>query len=160
MGKTKIGGIKLSSELALVTLRHPPGAETRRWRLWEKLAADRVNVFFLSSLRTERLDKTSFAVAAGEWARTRELIQSENQVSERIDFLPSVGALSLFPHRFSFEILGASLYAFSAAKLPLYGLASSVSSLTFLTDFNLLDEATAAMERYLILPRGQTPMRQ
>ncbi len=159
MAKIKIGGIKLSSELALVTLRHPPGAEIHRWRLWEKLAARHINVSFLSSLCTERMGKTAFAVAAGDRARTTELIRSEKKLKGCADFLPAVGALSLFPHHFSFEVLGVSLQAFSMAELPFYGLASSLSSLTFLTDYGLLDQAAAAMEKCLVLPRGQCPTR-
>lgn len=160
MEKIAIGGMKLSPELALITLRHPPGWESQGCRVWEKLTASRINIFFLSRLCTAELRETSFCVAAEDGYPTRELLQSENHLSGRVSFVPSVGALSLFPHQFSFEILGLALHAFGKAGIPLYGLASSISSLTFITDYALLGQGVAVMEEYLALPRGQIPVKE
>lgn len=159
MEKIAIGGMKLSPELALITLQHPPDLESRGCRLWEKLTASRINILYLSRLCSAELYETSFCVAAEDAYSARELLQSENLLNGYVSFVPSVGALSLFPHQFSFEILGLALYSFGKAEIPFYGLASSISSLTFITDYEQLDQCAAAMEEYLSLPPGQVPMK-
>jgi len=159
MGKVTIGGMKLSSELALVKLQHLPGAEPHRWRIWEKLTSSRINLLFLFSVCAGTLCETTFCVAVEDSYDTKMLIQSEGLPNRRAFFIPAVGALSLFPHHSSFEVLGLSLFAFGKADLPFYGLASSISSLTFITDYALLEKAAAAMEDYLFLPKGQSPVK-
>lgn len=154
-----IGGMKLSSELALVKLQHLPEAEPHRWRIWKKLTAGRINILFLSCVCAGTICETAFCVAAEDWYDTEMLIRSEGFPDRQTCFIPSVGALSLFPHRFSFEILGVSLCAFGKADVPFYGLASSISSLTFITDYEQLEKAAAAMENYLALPEGQGPVK-
>ena len=72
---------------------------------------------------------------------------------------PSVGLLSVFPHQSSLRILGLSLYALGKASLPVYGLASSLSALTFVTDYCSLDGAVAALVSYLEMPPNQGPVR-
>jgi len=157
MGKVMIGGIKLSGELALVRFRHPPGLETRRWRLLQELSANRINIIFLTRAYTKASSQTVFCVAAEDLYYTKELIRSENHLGGRVDFVPDVGALSLYPHRFSFEILGLSLCALAKSRVHIHALASSVSSLSFITDYALLDYAVAAVRQYLELPRDQDP---
>lgn len=159
MRKVMIGGMKLSSELALVKLQHLPEAEPHRWRIWEKLTSSRINIFFLSSVCTGTLCETAFCVAAEDAYDTKVLIQPDGFPNKHIFFIPAVGALSLFPHHFSFEVLGLSLYAFGKAGLPLYGLASSISSLTFITDYALLEKASTTMEECLVLPEGQNSVK-
>lgn len=159
MGKVTIGGMKLSSELALVKLQHLEKAEPHRWRIWEKLTAGRINILFLSSVCAGTHCETAFCVAVEDWCDTKAIIESEEIPNRHALFVPEVGALSLFPHRFSFEVLGLSLYAFGKAGLPFYGLASSISSLTFITDYALLDKAAAAMEEFLVLPEGRSTVK-
>lgn len=159
MEKIAIGGMKLSAELALITLQREPDLESQDYRVWEKLTASGINIFFLSRMCTADLHETSFCVTVENGYPTREFLQSENHLHGRISFVPSVGALSLFPHQFSFEILGRALHAFGKAGIPLYGLASSISSLTFITDYDLLDQGAAVLEEFLALPPGQVPMK-
>lgn len=160
MGKVTIGGMKLSSELALIRLQHPPKTEPHQWRLWERLTSSKINLLFLSCACIGPLRETTFCVAAEDYCGTKKAIHSENCFNGRAHFVSTVGALSLFPHHFSFEILGLSLCAFGRARLPFYGLASSISSLTLMTDYALLEKAAATLEEYLALPEGQTPVKQ
>ncbi len=159
MGKVTIGGMKLSSELALIKLQHPPGKDPHQWGFWKKLTASRINLFFLSCACIGPRSETAFCVATQDYYGTKELIHSEKYLNGRALFTPEVGALSLFPHHFSFEILGLSLCAFGWARLPFYGLASSISSLTLMTDYALLEKAAATLAEYLALPDGQTPVK-
>ena len=54
-------------------------------------------------------------------------------------------------------ILGCSLQAFGKAHLPLYGMGSSLSSLTFITEFARLEEAAEVLQQTLGGPLNATP---
>jgi hypothetical protein len=54
--------------------------------------------------------------------------------------------VSIFPHRFSLKAVGLALAAFSEAGLPLYGLCSSLSALTFITDHARLHDVFTALQ--------------
>ena len=138
-------------------VRHPSGLGSRRWRLLQELSTNRINIVFLTRAYTKTSAQTVFCVTAEDWYHTKELIQSDKYLVGRVDFVPDVGALSLYPHRFSFEILGLSLHALAKSGVPLHALASSISSLTFITDYALLDNAVAAVSQYLEWPRDQAP---
>jgi hypothetical protein len=70
-----------------------------------------------------------------------------------------VGALSIFPHQSNLKLLGLSFYLFGEANLPLYGMSSSISTLTFLTDYTKLDSAVAKLLEYVVLPANHAPFR-
>ncbi len=159
MEKIRIEGIKLSDELFQVNFRNNSDSKKTLSQLCQILASNQINMPFLSSTCLGDRTQMSCCVAAEDKARVRNLIDSELGLREHVKFISSVGLLSLFPHKFSLKILGLSLCAFDKARLPLYGLASSLSALTFITDYAHLDEAAAALEEYLELPPNQGPFR-
>jgi hypothetical protein len=69
-----------------------------------------------------------------------------------------VGLISLFPHQFNLKILGLSLFALGVAGLPFYGMASSLSALTLITDYGRLDNAVAALQEHLAAPGENAPL--
>ena len=118
------------------------------------LADRRINVPFLSlSLHGKEIG-TSCCVSVEDQDRVRALIASDPILRERVAFVPSVGMVRLFPHQQSMTLLGCSLQAFAMARLPLYGMGSSLSSLSFITEFARLAEAAAILEKTLGGPFG------
>ena len=103
--------------------------------------------------------RTSFCVGAEDRLRIEDLIHPGPDPADRAEFVPSVGALSLFPHRFSLKILGLAAHAFGRARFPLYAMTSSISSLTFITDYDKLSGAAVLMEETLDFPPDHTPYR-
>ena len=101
-----------------------------------------------------------FCVNVEDEVQVKNLIHSEADMSKNIEFGSSVGLISLFPHQYSFKLLGLSLYVFGKGRFPIYGLASSLSALTFVTDYALLDKAAATLEEYFELPLNQHPFRE
>jgi hypothetical protein len=65
----------------------------------------------------------------------------------------------VFPHHSNLKLLGLALYLFGKARLPVYGMASSISSLTFITDYLQLDNAVATLLEYVDLPPNHAPFR-
>jgi len=89
-----------------------------------------------------------------------DLINAEFGGLPEIEFISSVGLLSLFPHQFSLNILGSILHALGRERLPLYGLASSLSSFSFITDYALMNRAVAALQGYLDVPPNRITFKQ
>ena len=98
-------------------------------------------------------------MAAEDINRTKEVVAGEPRLSESLEFVPGVGTLSIFPHHSNLKLLGLSFYVFGKQNLPLYGMASSISSLTFITDYSRLDEAVSTLLEYMDLPPNHAPFR-
>ena len=80
----------------------------------------------------------------------KRLLDPEPSLKDLTKFIPSVGLVTLFPHRFSLMILGLSLDALERARIPIHGIASSISSITFVTDFERLEEAVKELQEGLL----------
>ena len=101
----------------------------------------------------------SCCVESEDTNRIKIMIDKEPTLKENIEFISSVGALSIFPHRSNLKLMGLSFYLLGKQQLPLYGMASSISSLTFITDYLQLDEAVSILLEYVDLPPNHAPFR-
>ncbi len=158
--KIKIDGIKLSDQLLAIQLlndTHSPGLVLH---LCKRLTENKINIAFLSSSGRGDQTRCSCCVDSKDETGAKKIILSDLSLSPYITFVPEVGLLSLFPHHSSLEILGLALCAFGDSSIPLYGMASSLSSLTFMTDFALMDKAVAALVHQLAVPPEIVPFRQ
>ena len=159
MDKIRIEGIKLSHELSQVNLLNHPYPQNTLSRLCLLLAANRINISFISAACPDKSPQASFCVAIDDDDRVRRLINEDPDLKTHIKFISSVGLLSVFPQQSSLPILGLAFYALGKARLPVYGLGLSLSALTFVTDYACLDAAAAALETHLELPPNQRPFR-
>ena len=157
MEKIPIAGVKLSGELLQINISGFSNALDAKLELSRLLSANRINMPFLSGVHLEERSQATGCVAAEDGGRVRELIHADSKLRHRAEFLPSVGLISLFPHQFSLKILGLSLFALGAAGLPLYGMGSSLSALTWITDYAHLDHAVAALQEHLAVPEENDP---
>ena len=98
-------------------------------------------------------------MAAEDIHRIKEVVAGEPKLSEGLEFVPGVGTLSIFPHHSNLKLLGLSFCLFGRQNLPLYGVASSISSLTFITDYAQLDNAVSILLEYMDLPPNHAPFR-
>ena len=158
--KIRINGIKLSAELVQVNLldRFPP--QDYRALFFRLLAQNQINIpFILVTCMGEKI-QGSCCVAAEDANRVEKLVAMEPELKENIEFIPAVGALSMFPHHSKLKLLGLFFYLFGEARLSLYGMASSISSLIFITDYPQLDNAVSTLLEYVDLPPNHTPFRQ
>lgn len=150
MGRTaRIDGLRLSHELLFIRILPVPGAGNPCSLLYRHLADNRVNVPFLSVSGLGKDMGTCCCVSATDQGRVRALIGAAPVLRECVTFVSSVGMISLFPHQNSMTILGCSLQAFGEAGLPLYGMGSSLSSVTFVTDYARIREAATLLDKRL-----------
>ena len=98
-------------------------------------------------------------MAAEDINKTKKVVAGEPKLKENLEFISDVGTLSIFPHHSKLKLLGLSFYLLGRAHLPIYGMASSISSLTFITDYSQLDKAVSILLEYMDLPPNHAPFR-
>ena len=126
---------------------------------WIDSRGQRINVVYmtLSSADMDGWD-AALAVTADAWPLAQPVIESAG-VSSRAMVRAPVGTLTVFPHRSRPALLECVLDAFGTAGLPVYNIASSLSSLTFATDYDRLDQAGSILRNKTQLPANFTPLR-
>ena len=157
--RIRINGIKLSNELVQINILNRLLPQDSRALFFRLLTQHQINIpFILTSGMGEKITG-SCCVAAEDIHRIKKIVAGEPKLKENLEFIPGVGTLSIFPHHSNLKLLGVSFYLLSKVRLPLYGMASSISSLTFITDYSLLDEAITTLMEYMDLPPNPAPFR-
>lgn len=159
MDKMRIEGIKLSEELLAVNLRDLSTSSDFLSHFCQTLVNNQVNLVFLSKTGIGDETQISLCAAISDQVQVREAIAAEPGMASRAEFIPHVGLVSIFHHQFSLKMLGLVLSIFGRIPLPVYGSASSLSSLTFITDYAQLNRAVEAIREYLEVPSDQIYLR-
>jgi aspartokinase len=157
--KVRINGIKLSRELVQVNILNRFFPQDFRSLFFQRLAQHQINIPFIMISGMGEKIIGSCCVAAGDIHRIKNVVAGESKLTESLEFVPGVGTVSIFPHYSNLKLLGLVFYLFGKQRLPLYGMASSISSLTFITDYSRLDEAVNALLEYMDLPSNHAPFR-
>ncbi len=157
--KIRINGIKLSNELVQINLLNGSRAQDFRALFFRLLTQNQINIPFVLVTGMGEKIQSSCCVATEDINRVKKLVAMEPELKENIELFAAVGALTLFPHHFNLKLLGLSFYIIGQARLPVYGMASSISSLTFITDYSQLDSTVSALLKYLDLPSNHAPFR-
>ena len=152
--KLPIGGLKLSSEL--VQIRLLPNSDFSVREMLRRLADHRINVTMVS-LDAADGELTGIACIFTEDRALAEV--ALQPVACAIDMLSPVGAVTIFPHQARLLLIGKILWVLGREGLPVYGMASSHSALTFTTDYRRLDDAVSAVCRIVSLPENHAPFR-
>ena len=160
MNKIRIEGIKLSEELVAVNFRDLSTASDYLSHFCQTLADNQINLVFLSKTGLLGNTQISLCAAINDQVRIREALAAKPGMVSHAEFISPVGLVSIFHHQFSLKILGLVLSIFGRIPLPLYGSASSLSSLTFITDYAQLNRAVEAIREHLDVPSDQIYLRQ
>jgi hypothetical protein len=157
--KIRINGIKLSTKLVQINLLNGSLPEDIRPLFFRLLSQNQINIpFILLTCMGEKI-LGSCCVTLEDFHRIKKVIDKEPALKENVEFISSVGALSIFPHHSKLKLLGLSFYLLGKQHLSLYGMASSISSLTFIMDYSQLDEAVSILLEYMDLPPNHAPFR-
>lgn len=156
MGKPAIGGIKISHQLVLLNF-HFNDALYGVPDLCRLFSDHRINLPFISVSKRDDGTRISVCVESDDAPSATKLVDSDPFLKTRYDITPRVGLFSIYPLKSSFEIFGRSLQALKEAGVVLHGLASSISSLAFLCDFDKLTQAVAAIGTHMELPPNHAP---
>lgn len=156
----KIGGIKLSPELVQFSCSYPPDKRKRFIAVLENLAARQINILYLSHETAGSKTTTTLCVEKDNQITVRNFFDAFVENSGELICKKSVGTLTLFPHRSSVSFLSSILFFFYKHNLQVYGLCTSISALSIITDYSELDRATAALQGIVELPENHAPFRQ
>ena len=157
--KIRINGIKFSTKLVQINLLNGSLPEDPRPLFFRLLSQNQINIPFVLLTGMGENILGSCCVESEDINRVKKLIDKEPTLKKNIEFIPSVGALSIFPHHSNLKLLGLSFYLFGKQRLPLYGMASSISSLTFITNYSQLDKAVSILLEHIDLPPNHAPFR-
>jgi hypothetical protein len=150
--KLRINGIKLSEELVQINLA--PGGEISAGWLFRQLAVRRINLPLVALAAHQGGVASACCLAADDLPLAQALLDT---IVDGVRIIPAVGALTVFPHRTRFDLLGGVLGAFHRCRLPVHAIASSLSALTLTTDYGGLEAALAAVQAVATLPQNHAP---
>ncbi|MBT3312125.1 MAG: hypothetical protein HN931_08565 [Desulfobacterales bacterium] len=152
----RINGIKLSNELAQINLLNSYDPYALRGLFFRLLQENQINTPFVLVTGMEKKIQSSCCVDKKDINRVKKMAAIEPSLKENIELISDVGSLTLFPHHSNLKLLGLSFYIFGKTKLPIYGMASSISSLTFITDYSKLNYAFSAFQKHMDLSSNNT----
>ncbi|KJR97888.1 MAG: hypothetical protein VR65_23025 [Desulfobulbaceae bacterium BRH_c16a] len=156
----RIGGIKFSEELVQVTVACNFPNETSFNDLLHLLAGKQINIPFICHSSSNKKAESSFCVLLDELGRIQEVLNFSSFTNQNVRIIPSVGTLTLFPHRNSFRLLGLIMGIFAENRYPIHSLGTSISAVAVNTDFHLLDDIAEKLKNVIILPENHAPFRQ
>ena len=157
--KVRIGGIKFSEELVQVTVACKTPDDSSIHRLLHLIADRSINIPFLCHSTVSKTPETIFCVDCSQLNKIKHLLEVSFQ-NEHFRIIPSVGTLTVFPHKNDFRLLGLILYAFGSHKFPIHSLSTSISAIALNTDYCILDKISEKLSSILELPENHAPFRQ
>ncbi|WP_457575924.1 hypothetical protein [Desulfomarina sp.] len=159
--KPAIGGIKFSEELVQVSFTGGEVDDSSFNGILRLVAERRINITFLChALTTSRDCKSSFCVAREDYSQVQAILDFSSFKNQQRTVFHSVGTITLFPHRNSFNLLGLVVRIFGQSGYPIYSMGSSISAIAINTDFSALDSIAEKLQMELILPKNHAPFRQ
>ena len=150
-----LGGMKFSEELALAALSADTSPMGDEVDVLKALAGHQVNLFYLSVSRSAGRTQVCLCVAADQIKRVEGVAAARGLWTCRS--ITSVGLLTFFPHECRLETLTRSLRVFAEFRLPVFGVASTLSALTFVTAFEALGPASERLRDVFGLPDNHAP---
>lgn len=157
--KIHINGLKKSERLIALWVTASNGSADTMPRFSRVLAAMQINMAFLTTTLIDGLQPALCCIDPGDQPQVTAAIAKDNELRTSVRFQSeAVGLISLYPHKASLNVLGVALQALNDGAITVHGLASSISALTFVTDFACMDQAADILAHCLKLPTDAKPM--
>jgi hypothetical protein len=155
-----IGGIKFSEELVQVTVAYKASDNSSIYELLRLIAEKDINIPFLCHSVVTMIPESCFCVDRSELYKVQQILDCSPFQNQHVDIIPSVGTLTLFPHRNSYKLLGLLMHFFGSHGFPVHSLSTSISTIALNTDYILLDEIAEKLQNVFKLPENHAPFRQ
>ena len=162
MEKLKIGGLKQSLELCQFDLRGVHSPKEIASKVSKLLLSQKINMEFLTYYHNkDSYHQLTFCVSQDKFSPTSKIIQREGflPVGWEIKSRKQVGIITIFPHQSALKILGAIMVSWTDHSIPIYGIATSLSALSFVTDYPLIGKAIEAIQVLFQLPEDHAPLK-
>jgi aspartokinase len=162
MEKLKIGGLKQSLELCQFDLRGSDSSEEIASGVSKLLASQEINMELLTYYPNKnRCHQFTFCISHDKFSTASRILDKEGflPMGWEINSRGHVGTITIFPHQSAIKILGIILASWAAQLIPIHGIASSLSALSFVTDYHLIDKATEVIQDLFQLPDDHAPFK-
>jgi hypothetical protein len=158
--KVRIGGIKFSEELVQVTVARKSSEDSSIYQLLHLIAERNINIPFLCHSVITKTPESIFCVDRSDLGRIQQILNFSSFQNKHISIIPSVGTLTLFPHRNCFKLLGLVISFFGRYGYPIHSLSTSISAIALNTDYFMLNIIAENLQQILDLPENHAPFRQ
>ena len=163
MEKVKLGGLKQSLELCQFDLTGSANvSENMVSKISTLLASQKINIELLTyNLKRNKNQQLTLCISQDTCVKVSKLLGKDS-------FLPAgwgvhcrehVGVLTLFPHRSAMKILGLVIASWASQSIPVYGIATSLSAISFITDYHRVDRGIKAIQNSFQLPDNHAPIK-
>lgn len=156
----RLGGIKLSEELAYFNCRYDHRHNTAFSRVLETLSAQQINIHYLSHSCDAEFSLTGFCTSSQLRDETHRLLSPLESGGALIEVQDHTGTLTLFPHKNSLRLLYDVLSLFQDHQLKIHGFCTSISALTMVLNAIDLDRSVTILRSLVDLPPNHAPLRQ
>ncbi len=158
--KVRIGGIKFSEELVQVIVARTSPDDATIYQLLQLIAEQNINISFLCHSVITSKPESVFCIDRVDFVKFQQVLKVSSLKNEQINIIPSVGTITLFPHRNSFNLLGRILSLFGQNDFPIHSFSTSISAIAFNTEYSLLENIAEKLQQILALPENHAPFRQ
>jgi len=155
--KLRADGIKLSLEMDLITIRSSSSEFDPNARFMKLMGENRINLPFLYIAARDDTVTGTYCILSEDKSRAKSVIAMDKNLVTQINYLPSVGGISVFPHNFNLAFFGDILRLLGQSGAPLHGMATSISALTMITDFSRLQQTADYLSGHVSLPGNHSP---
>jgi len=162
MAKLKIGGLKQSLELCQFNLRGLDSSEEIASKVSKLLLSQKINMEFLTYYpHRNSYHQLTFCISQDKFSTISEILKKEGSLHRgwEINSRGQVGIITIFPHQSAIKILGVIMVSWAAQSIPIYGIATSLSAISFVTDYQLIDKAIDVIQDLFKLPKDHAPLK-
>jgi len=162
MEKLKIGGLKQSLELCQFDLRGVHSSEEITANVSKLLLSQKISMEFLTHYtHRNNYHQLTFCISQDKFSTTSEILKKEGSlpIGWEINSREQVGIITIFPHQSAIKILGVIMVSWAAQSISIYGIATSLSAISFVTDYQLIDKAIDVIQDLFQLPEDHAPLK-
>jgi hypothetical protein len=158
MPEISINGLKLNGPFAALWVAASELKASTLAALYRLLTGNCVNIAYMTAGDAMSDELALCCIDLTEVARVMALFDKDPRFRDQIRVGSDVGLLTFYPHRSSLTVLGSALQLLGEHEICIYGMASSISALSFVVAFEQLQTAGAILSRGLQLPDSATPI--
>jgi aspartokinase len=151
----RLGGFKVLKDVSLFSLISPEDGENFPARLFQAIAAKRINLPYISAVNNGRSWGIHMTVDAVNRSATSQLIDQESGGISNSTFESAI--LSLFPHRSNPTVIGSLLEVFDREGIDTESYANSPSAVSAVVKRDLIRKAGDALFHTFNFSAYRTP---
>lgn len=162
MEKVKLGGMKQSLELCQFDLIGSELPERIVPGISRLLASQKINIALITyNQLSNESHQLTICPHQYDSSRTSGILTATGTlpVGWAMHTREHVGIITVYPHRSPIKILGGVMMSWASESIPIYGIATSLSAISFITDYGMIDKGIAVLRKTFQLPEDHAPIK-